>query len=108
MKNNESLASFLKLINITTRYLIKNGRLIFVVAVGNEWNNRSAHCMAGIQKCAFGYSSIKQQKSTFNSYNLFPDVFYTKHGKCDVNCIYFALFTTKTSAQEYVSKVKKL
>ena len=48
-----------------------------MVSLFNESNNRSAHfCMAGppYKNVRFGYSihsTVKPQKSTFNSYNLF-------------------------------------
>ena len=61
-----------------------------------------------IQKCALHsiYSPMRQQKSTFNSYNLFCNT-YTKHGKCVLNCTKFAFYTIKMSAQEYLRKVEK-
>ena len=47
-----------------------------MVSLLNESNNQSAHCMAGppYKNVRFGYSihsTVKPQKSTFNSYNLF-------------------------------------
>ena len=52
----------------------------------------------------FGYfihSPMKQQKSTFNYYNLFPDIILIQGmvGKCDVNYTYYAFSTTKMIAQ---------
>ena len=56
------------------------------------------------------HSTMKQLKSTFNSYNLFPDVVLIPIQSMVnvINCTYFAFFTTKMSAQEYVSKLEIL
>ena len=50
------------------------------------------------------YSPMKQQKSTFNSYNLFYDVILVQNMvNVFLNCTNFALM----SAQEYVNEVEK-
>ena len=62
--------------NQVMQYTVLN-KLIFVVSLVNKWNNRSAHCMAGVQKCAlrlFHLFHSETKNSTFNSYNLFHDV----------------------------------
>ena len=54
------------------------------------------------------YSPMKQQKSTFNSYNLFRDVILIqKHVKYVLNCTNFASYTIKMSVQKYISEVEK-
>ena len=62
--------------------------MIFVVSLGNKWKR-------------FGYSILspmKQQKSTFNSYNLFPAVNLIQN----MANVLFAFSTILISAQEYM------